>query len=234
MNNLYVVLLAGGTGTRMGMDIPKQFLKIRGESLLRHSVKRFRKFGLIKSITVVSHPDWILETEKELDDLLEGNDRIVPGGESRHLSTLCGISSIPYDTKDIFFIHDVARPNFKQNELYQLVEQTKIFGAASLVAKSTESLVRVRIHTNYTDEPLKRDEVYSVKTPQSIAGFMIQELLAEGLDSDIKKHPTDLCTWMDKKRVGIVETDYHNVKVTSPGDVTLAESLFWEDLPSVE
>ncbi|PKA11864.1 2-C-methyl-D-erythritol 4-phosphate cytidylyltransferase [Leptospira meyeri] len=234
MNNLYVVLLAGGTGTRMGTEVPKQFLKIRGESLLRHSVKRFRKFGLIKSITVVSHPDWILETEEELDDLLEGNDRIVPGGESRHLSTLCGIQSISFDTKDIFFIHDVARPNFKQNELYQLVEQTKIFGGASIVAKSTESLVRVRIHRNYTDEPLKREEVYSVKTPQSVAGFMIQELLAEGLDSDIKNHPTDLCTWMGNRRVGIVETDFHNIKVTSPGDTELADSLFWEDLPTVE
>ncbi|PJZ45909.1 IspD/TarI family cytidylyltransferase [Leptospira brenneri] len=234
MNNLYVVLLAGGTGTRMGTLVPKQFLKVRGESLLRHSVKRFRRFGLIKSIIVVSHPDWIFETEKDLSDLLEWNDRIVPGGESRHLSTLAGIGSFNYDEKDIFFIHDVARPNFKQNELYQLVEQTKIFGGASLVAKSTESLVRVRMHVNYTEEPLKREEVYSVKTPQTIAGFMIRELLEEGLDPDIKKHPTDLCTWMGRRRVGIVETDYHNIKVTSPGDTELADSLFWEDLPTVE
>ena len=234
MNQLYVVLLAGGTGSRMGTEVPKQFLKVRGESLLRHSVRRFRKFGLTKSITVVSHPDWILETEKELDDLLEGNDRIVPGGESRHLSTLCGLESIPYDTKDIIFIHDVARPNFKQNELYQLVEQTKIFGGATIVGKSTESLVRVRLHQNYTEEPLKREEVYSVKTPQSIAGFMIQELLLVELPTDLKKHPTDLCTWMGKRRVGIVETDYHNIKVTSPGDAELADSLFWEELPPVE
>ncbi|TGL90786.1 2-C-methyl-D-erythritol 4-phosphate cytidylyltransferase [Leptospira congkakensis] len=234
MNNLYVVLLAGGTGTRMGTEVPKQFLKLRGESLLRHSVKRFRSFGLIKSITVVSHPDWILETEKELSDLLEWNDRIVPGGESRHLSTLCGIQSISYDAKDIFFIHDVARPNFKQKELYQLVEQTKIFGGASIISKVTESLVRVGIHKNYTEESLKREEVYAVKTPQSIAGFMIAELLTEGLDADIKKHPTDLCTWMGKRRVGIVETDHHNIKVTSPGDAELADSLFWEELPTVE
>ncbi|TGL37651.1 2-C-methyl-D-erythritol 4-phosphate cytidylyltransferase [Leptospira perdikensis] len=234
MNNLYVVLLAGGTGTRMGTEVPKQFLKVRGESLLRHSVKRFRKFGLTKSITIVSHPDWILETEKELDDLLEANDRIVPGGESRHLSTLCGLESISYDTKDIFFIHDVARPNFKQKELYQLVEQTRIFGTATIVGKSTESLVRVRIHQNYTEEPLKRDEVYAVKTPQTIAGFMIKELLLEGLSSDIRQHPTDLCTWMGKRKVGIVETDHHNIKVTSPGDAELADSLFWEELPPVE
>ncbi|EOQ96049.1 putative 2-C-methyl-D-erythritol 4-phosphate cytidylyltransferase [Leptospira wolbachii serovar Codice str. CDC] len=218
----------------MGTEVPKQFLKVRGESLLRHSVKRFRKFGLTKSITVVSHPDWILETEKDLEDILEGNDRIVPGGESRHLSTVCGLESISYDEKDIIFIHDVARPNFKQNELYQLVEQTKIFGGATIVGKSTESLVRVRLHQNYTEEPLKREEVYSVKTPQSIAGFMIKELLLVELPKDLKKHPTDLCTWMGKRRVGIVETDYHNIKVTSPGDAELADSLFWEELPAVE
>lgn len=229
MNQLFAILLAGGKGSRMGTDVPKQFLKLRGESLLRHSVKRFRRFGLLKSITVVSHPDWILETEKELEDLLEPNDRIVEGGETRHLSTLQGLGSVPYDEKDIFFIHDVARPNFKQNELYQLVEQTKIFGAASLVCPVTESLVRVKLHQNYSSEPLKREEVYAVKTPQSVAGFMLKELLANPLAVNPKLHPTDLCTWMGERRVGIVETNFQNIKVTSPGDLALAESVYTLD-----
>ncbi|MCW7464078.1 2-C-methyl-D-erythritol 4-phosphate cytidylyltransferase [Leptospira levettii] len=229
MNNLYAILLAGGTGSRMGSDVPKQFLKLRGESLLRHSVKRFQRFGLLKSITVVSHPDWVLETEKELEDLLEPNDCIVEGGETRHLSTLNGIQSISYDEKDIFFIHDVARPNFKQNELYQLVEQTKIFGGASLVCPVTESLVRVKLHQNYSQEPLKREEVYAVKTPQAVAGFMLKDLLVEPLPENPKHHPTDLCTWMGERRVGIVETDFHNTKVTSPGDLVLADSLYTND-----
>ncbi|XDD47822.1 IspD/TarI family cytidylyltransferase [Leptospira sp. WS39.C2] len=229
MNNLYAILLAGGTGSRMGLDVPKQFLKLRGESLLRHSVKRFQRFGLLKSITIVSHPDWILETEKEVGDLLEPNDRIVEGGDTRHLSTLNGINSINYDGKDIFFIHDVARPNFKQNELYQLVEQTKIFGGATLVCPVTESLVRVKLHQNYSQEPLKREEVYAVKTPQSVAGFMLVELLNESLPNNSKQHPTDLCTWMGERRVGIVATDFHNIKVTSPGDLALAESLYLID-----
>lgn len=229
MNNLYAILLAGGTGSRMGSDVPKQFLKLRGESLLRHSVKRFRRFGLLKSITVVSHPDWVLETEKELEDLLEPNDNIVEGGETRHLSTLNGIQSISYDEKDIFFIHDVARPNFKQNELYQLVEQTKIFGGASLVCPVTESLVRVKLHQNYSQEPLKREEVYAVKTPQAVAGFMLKELFMDSLPNNSKHHPTDLCTWMGERRVGIVDTDFHNTKVTSPGDLVLADSLYIND-----
>ncbi|PKA27292.1 2-C-methyl-D-erythritol 4-phosphate cytidylyltransferase [Leptospira levettii] len=229
MNNLYAILLAGGTGSRMGSDVPKQFLKLRGESLLRHSVKRFQRFGLLKSITVVSHPDWVLETEKELEDLLEPNDCIVEGGETRHLSTLNGIQSISYDEKDIFFIHDVARPNFKQNELYQLVEQTKIFGGASLVCPVTESLVRVKLHQNYSQEPLKREEVYAVKTPQAVAGFMLKDLLVDPLPENPKHHPTDLCTWMGERRVGIVETDFHNTKVTSPGDLVLADSLYTND-----
>ncbi|TGM65071.1 2-C-methyl-D-erythritol 4-phosphate cytidylyltransferase [Leptospira levettii] len=229
MNNLYAILLAGGTGSRMGSDVPKQFLKLRGESLLRHSVKRFQRFGLLKSITVVSHPDWVLETEKELEDLLEPNDCIVEGGETRHLSTLNGIQSISYDEKDIFFIHDVARPNFKQNELYQLVEQTKIFGGASLVCPVTESLVRVKLHQNYSQEPLKREEVYAVKTPQAVAGFMLKDLLVDPLLENPKHHPTDLCTWMGERRVGIVETDFHNTKVTSPGDLVLADSLYTND-----
>ncbi|MCW7508684.1 2-C-methyl-D-erythritol 4-phosphate cytidylyltransferase [Leptospira levettii] len=229
MNNLYAILLAGGTGSRMGSDVPKQFLKLRGESLLRHSVKRFQRFGLLKSITVVSHPDWVLETEKELEDLLEPNDCIVEGGETRHLSTLNGIQSISYDEKDIFFIHDVARPNFKQNELYQLVEQTKIFGGASLVCPVTESLVRVKLHQNYSREPLKREEVYAVKTPQAVAGFMLKDLLVDPLPENPKHHPTDLCTWMGERRVGIVETDFHNTKVTSPGDLVLADSLYTND-----
>ncbi|MDF3821091.1 IspD/TarI family cytidylyltransferase [Leptospira sp. 96542] len=225
MNQIYAILLAGGVGSRMGEATPKQFLEFKGKSLLEHSVERFKQWGLCKALVVVSHKDWILKTETLLSSVLDADDRIVEGGDTRHLSVLNGLGCLTLHDTDLVFIHDVARPNFSLDELYLLVEKTKIFGAASLVSKATESLVYVKLHTNYTEEPLDRNEVFIVKTPQMVAGFMVKELSKEMLPQDLNLHPTDLCTWMGERRVGIILTDHKNVKITNPGDITIAEQL---------
>lgn len=226
MNQIRAILLCGGTGSRMATSLPKQFLELKGKPLLVHSVERFKKWGLLKSITIVSHPDWILKTEEVLSEYLDGEDQIVEGGASRHLSTIAGLQSFSYDDSDLIFIHDVARPNFHLEDLDQLVEKTRIFGAATLVANMTESLVVAKQHSGFTEQSLTREEVYSVKTPQMAAGFLLKEKLLETLPKDSNKHPTDLCSWIHPSRVGIVVTDHTNVKVTNPGDIELAENLF--------
>lgn len=229
MNQIRAILLSGGTGSRMGGDLPKQFLPFRGRPLLLHSVERFKKWGCTKSLTIVSHPEWILKTEEILKDVLDIDDRIVEGGESRHLSTLAGLNSFTFDETDLICIHDVARPNFRLVELDRLVEETRIYGAATLVARITESLLHAKKGSNFSERSLDREEVFSVKTPQMASGHLLKKLLEIHLSSDISTHPTDLASWIQPHKIGLVTTDHKNLKVTHPGDIKLLEDMEWSD-----
>ncbi|WP_411822314.1 IspD/TarI family cytidylyltransferase [Leptospira sp. 'Mane'] len=227
MRNLYAVILAGGVGTRIGGDTPKQFLRLAGKPLFQHSIEAFRNWGLLKSLTLVSHKDWILKLEEEADPFLESNDRIVEGGASRHLSCLAGISSIPFDEEDIILIHDAARPFFTVSELDELVGSAQIYGASTLATAATETIVRVEKDTNFTKESVPRSLLYMVKTPQAITGKLLKELLSHTPSEDISLHPTDLCSWVETlgKQTGIVPCSSKNIKITTPTDVILANEL---------
>jgi len=227
MRNLYAVILAGGVGTRIGGDTPKQFLRLAGKPLFQHSIEVFRNWGLLKSLTLVSHKDWILKLEEEADPFLESNDRIVEGGASRHLSCLAGISSIPFDEEDIILIHDAARPFFTVSELDELVGSAQIYGASTLATAATETIVRVEKDTNFTKESVPRSLLYMVKTPQAITGKLLKELLSHTPSEDISLHPTDLCSWVETlgKQTGIVPCSSKNIKITTPTDVILANEL---------
>ncbi|BDA78457.1 2-C-methyl-D-erythritol 4-phosphate cytidylyltransferase [Leptospira kobayashii] len=227
MRNLYAIILAGGVGTRIGGDTPKQFIRLAGKPLFLHSIEVFRSWGLLKSLTLVSHKDWILKLEKEADPVLEANDRIVEGGASRHLSCLAGISSIPYDDEDIILIHDAARPFFTTSELDELVGSAQIFGASTLATAATETIVRVEENSNFTKESVPRSLLYMVKTPQAVTGKLLKELLANPVSEDISLHPTDLCSWVETlgKQTGIVPCSSKNIKITTPTDVILATEL---------
>ena len=94
INNIAVVL-AGGTGTRMGLGMPKQFYKLHGRTVLEHSVDAFERNANIDAICIVSNPDFMAEVE----DIVRQNasvwkkiDAVVPGGAQRYHSSLAAIN----------------------------------------------------------------------------------------------------------------------------------------------
>jgi len=217
MRNLYGVLLAGGTGSRLDQTRPKQFLPLGGKPLFCHSLEGFRKFGLFHSLILVSHPKHIQEMEELASPLLEERDRVVEGGDSRHESTLLGLQAVSWDKEDIFLIHDTARPFFSQEDLFGLVEATWETGAASLVSRVTETVVR---GSEKATEIVDRENLYLVKTPQGIRGDVAATLLKK----TGKEAFTDLCSWVSPLPVALLEAKTWNPKITSQMDLGLAES----------
>ncbi len=219
MNNIYGVILAGGSGTRMKNQIPKQFMKIGGITLLEHSVKKFKSWGFFKSIIIVSNPDYIFETEKLLIKYLEANDRIIEGGETRHVSSLNGISAIPYDENDVIIIHDSARPYFLNQELHEIANSALMYGVSSIAENVTDTVVQST--NSKVENILNRDSIYLIKTPQGIHSSVLKNLLKNQSNT----LPTDLCSWA--KSIGIesylVHSNPFNIKVTKEGDLEIAE-----------
>jgi 2-C-methyl-D-erythritol 4-phosphate cytidylyltransferase len=225
MRNIHAIILAGGTGSRMGGNLPKQFLALAEKPLILYSLQRFRNWGLCKSINIVCHKEWVSLMEETVSPLLEGIDQIIEGGATRHESTLRALAQISWDEEDILFIHDAARPYFLETELDELVGVTQIFGAGTLALKATETVVRSKIQSGFTEVSIPREEVYFVKTPQSVSGKMLKKLLSTGGISP-NEHPTDLCSWVETigEKTGIVLSTTKNIKVTTSDDMKVAES----------
>lgn len=223
MNNIYAIILSGGAGSRMGGDVPKQFLQLNGSPILTHSVQRFINWGLCKKIVIVSHPDFLLKTEEILSPFLGQEDRIVEGGSDRHASFLKGLEVLNFDKSDIVLVHDAARPFFTEKELYELVDTTLQWGSASLGSKPTETLVHAE--GNKTKEIIDRDKTYLIKTPQCFHTSILEILFSE---NNGPERPTDLSSWTLPNNIftRIVDSNPYNLKITQREDLKIAEAYF--------
>ncbi|MCB1159041.1 MAG: 2-C-methyl-D-erythritol 4-phosphate cytidylyltransferase [Leptospiraceae bacterium] len=223
MNQFYAILLSGGTGSRLDSETPKQFLKIKGKSLLQRSVLLFKVWGLAKRLTIVSHPDFIEETELDLKELLDEGDQIVTGGKSRHESSLNAFKNIPYDESDILIIHDVARPFVKPYELDMICNAAIQHGLSSLAFPLHETLVLKNIEDK-AETLIKREDAMLIKTPQAIHAQRLKHLLY----LDPKEEPTDLSSWgiQGGLTTKLVESNPYNIKITRKEDLLLAEFYY--------
>lgn len=222
MNNIFGIILSGGSGSRMKSDKPKQFSYLRDMTLLEHSVKSFNEWGFFKSIVVVSNPDYILETENSISKYLLANDRIVAGGATRHESSLKGLEALHYDDKDIVIFHDAARPFFLKSELHAVANAAVMYGAATVSDNVNETVVSC--FEGKVENILKRDEINLIKTPQSLHTSLLQILLKEKLEEE----PTDLCSWALQFGVKtyLIRSNPFNMKITRDGDLELADRYF--------
>lgn len=218
--NIYVLLLSGGTGSRMKSDIPKQFLELNGKSILLHSLEIFLDWGKTKSIVLVSHKDYILRSETLCSSLLRERDRIVEGGETRHGSTLAGLSSLQFSANDIILIHDAARPFVSADDLDRLSKATEEFGVATLASKNHETVLE---EEKDRFKFLNREKIWFMKTPQGIRGDLLKKILEKPYETE----PTDLCTWVQGQGIGskLVESNPYNLKITEKFDLALAEAI---------
>ncbi len=222
MNNIFGIILSGGSGSRMKLAKPKQFSTLRNLTLLEHSVKSFNDWGFFKSIVVVSNPDYLIETENSISKYLLANDRIVPGGNTRHESCLRGLEALKYDDKDIIIFHDSARPFFLKSELHAVANAAVMYGAASIADNVSETVVSCV--DGKVESILNREEINLIKTPQSLHTSLLQILQKEKLEED----PTDLCSWAIQFGVKtyLIRSNPFNMKITREGDMEMADRYY--------
>lgn len=222
MNNIFGIILSGGSGSRMKSSKPKQFSKLRDLTLLEHSVKSFNEWGFFKSIVVVSNLDYIVDTENSISKYLLANDRIVPGGNTRHESCLRGLEALNYDDKDIIIFHDSARPFFLKSELHAVANAAVMYGSATIADNVSETVVTCS--DGKVESILNRDEINLIKTPQGLHTSLLNILLKEKLEED----PTDLCSWALQFGVKtyLIKSNPFNMKITREGDMDVADKYY--------
>ena len=226
MNKLknYGIILASGTGSRYGADIPKQFIKIAGKTILEHTIEIFEKSSNIDETIIVITPEYRLKAE---DILLKNNykkvSKILNGGETRKESSYIGISSIEDEQANVI-IHDCARPFLTQRIIDDCVKALEKYDAIDVAIPSADTIIKIK--DNIIENIPDRSMLRRGQTPQCFKLSLIKK--AHELSKNDKNF-TDDCGLIVKYNLGkvfVVEGDTENIKVTYPSDIFMADKLF--------
>lgn len=219
-NFVTAIILAAGSGSRMGLGITKQRLCILGESLLKRSVKAFSNSDIIDFIVVVCREDEIAWAKQELCGIKK-TVKIVSGGKTRAESARLGFESIPEET-DFVAIHDAARCLVTERMISDVVTAAEKHGAAT-AATAVIDTIKIA-EGGFVSETVPRDLLFSVQTPQVFS----REIYESALDA----RPDDALITDDNmlvenigKRVFLVDTGRQNIKITTAEDIRYAEYI---------
>jgi len=216
---LYVVIVAGGSGKRMGAEIPKQFLELAGRPVLMHTIERFKAFNeSIEIITVLPENQlrhW-MELQKKYSFTVP--QTIVKGGSTRFYSVKNGLLFV--NVPGLVAIHDGVRPFVSLDTINRCFETAEKLGNAIPSISPTESL---RIVTDTGSRPVNRLNVKQMQTPQVFNA----ELIKKAYLQDYKPEYSDDATVLEDtgERINLIEGNRENIKITNPEDLLISNAL---------
>lgn len=216
------VIVAAGTGSRFASDTPKQFLELRGKSLIDWSIDMFSSIALISEIVVVLPRD--SELWKPFWKPSE-KVRIVPGGIRRQDSVLEGLRAL--DSHMWVLVHDAARPLVSPGIIHRVMKGTEETGAAVPVVSVRDTVKRIS-SDSFISGTVPRDDLRMSQTPQGFRLDILEEVLSSATDV------TDECSAMEQAghEILAVNGDIRNMKLTDPSDFVIVESLLSEKTES--
>ena len=225
---VHAIVLAAGDGVRFGADVPKQFLRLAGEQILARSIRTVAAAG-VDQLVVVSHPDWMADTERVVADAgLSVPASVVAGGATRNESTRNGLNSLGADDDDIVLIHDAVRPLLPLEVIQRAIEPVAAGRADSTdtVIPSADTLVVVDDGT--VIEIPDRARYRRGQTPQVFRVRVLQQAYdAASAAGDLTA--TDDCSlvlrYVPGARVEAVPGDEVNLKITTKLDFVLADRM---------
>lgn len=213
------LIVAAGRGSRLGSDIPKQYIPLAGKRLLRYTVKPFVNHPAIDAVRVIIHPD-----DRELyEEATHGLALLEPviGGERRQDSVCIGLESLKEFNPQKILIHDGARPFVTSRLISHILEALEEHPAVIPALPVTDTLKRVDENTVATT--IDRTNVYQVQTPQGFDYATILELHQKGKSQDFTDD-AGLCEAFNLP-VTVTTGSTRNVKITTRKDLERAENM---------
>lgn len=221
------VLCAAGQGKRMKLGKNKQFLELMGKPLFIHTVDVFANCTAIDSLVLVVGKQELDQVRQLLHrfQLADKVARVVPGGKERQDSVFHGLQAFGDTPPTYILIHDAARPFVTSGEIERLVSQVKLNKAAVLAVPVTDTIKR-GTDQGLVLETLKREELWAVQTPQAFLYSLILQAHEQARHDGYLG--TDDASLVERLGVPVqlVLGGYHNIKLTTPDDIHLAEYLF--------
>ena len=221
------VVLAGGTGTRVGLRTPKQLLKVAGKTILEHAIDVFEDSDVIDEILVLMAPGWVPEA---LDLVSKAGYRkvskVMAGGRTRNETTMIALGAVGEDDCNMLF-HDAVRPLVEDRIIRDCVEALQTYRAVDVAIPSADTIIEV--HDGVIGTIPDRDALRRGQTPQAFRASTIRRAYSHAM-KDPNFAATDDCSvvlrYLPDVPIFVVDGSERNIKVTHPIDVFLADQLF--------
>ena len=213
------IIVAGGTGQRMGTTLPKQFLAIEGKSILLHTVDQFVTAFADINFIIVLPADYIQEGQALITASgLSQSFHFVAGGDTRFQSVKNGLAQV--DPESIVFVHDAVRCLLTPALIQRCYDQALEKGAAIPAVSSTDT---IRITEGTKHHVVDRSTVMMIQTPQTFNAAILKKAFEQAYQSSF----TDEANVLEAsgKEVYLIEGEYENIKITRPLDLAIAEYI---------
>lgn len=214
------IILAGGSGRRMGSALPKQFLKVNDKMVIEYTIDAFEQSTHINEIAIVTHPDYV----EEMKQIIASNPwkkvtRVLLGGKERTDSTLSALNAYT-NNDDRLLIHDGVRPLVSLDVIMNVCTALNEYEAVNLAVPAVDTIIEVE-NGIMVGAP-RRDRLRQVQTPQ---GFK-RETLARAYEKALKDPQfvaTDDCgvvfKYLPDTHIKIIEGENSNIKITYKEDL---------------
>ncbi len=216
----YALIVAGGSGTRMGAELPKQFIELKGLPILMHTLNVFEESNLFNKTILVMHPDYhdYWQNLCAKHHFCVGHT-LVQGGETRYHSVKNGLNALK-GKNGLVAIHDGVRPLVTHTLIAKCVDAAQEHGNAVPALNPHESIRQGTFANNHS---LDRNSLWQVQTPQV---FNLNRL-TEYYQAKWTEAFTDDASVAEiaGEKIYIVEGERENIKITTPTDLSIAETF---------
>jgi 2-C-methyl-D-erythritol 4-phosphate cytidylyltransferase len=222
------VVLAGGTGTRVGLSIPKQLIVIAGKPIIEHAIAALQLSPLVDEIVVLMASGYLDEVRSIVGS--GGYDKvsqILPGAGTRNASTVAALAALGEQDCNVL-LHDAARPLVSQAIIAANAEALRHFEAVTTAIPSADTVIEVSADLQTMADVLPRHLLRRVQTPQSFRLSTIRAAYARAAqdpDFTATDDATVVLRYLPDVAIAVVPGDERNLKVTGPVDVYLADKL---------
>lgn len=226
MRENLVIILAGGTGSRLCDETPKQFLKIADKSIIEITIEKFEFLHMIDHIFIVTNPEYYDQT-LEIINIRDFKKvkKVLKGGKTRQESSRIGVFSAGNDYRNVL-IHDVVRPFVSKEIIENVLKKLDIYSAVNVAIPSNDTIIEID-EKNLIKKIPDRKFLRRVQTPQAFKLSLIQKAHKLAIENNIED-ATDDCYLVLKFKLSdiyVINGIEFNIKITYPMDIDIAREI---------
>ncbi len=230
MSEYFALVPAAGSGSRMGRDLPKQYLELAGRPMIWHALTTLCANPNIKTVFVVLAPE---DEHFKRYDWAPCSDKLVPlycGGATRAESVANGLLAADLNADDWILVHDAARPCLSRHLLARLINELRDDDVGGILAVPVADTLKRADSTLCIEHTEERNGLWQAQTPQMFTAGLLAQALAQTRSFTDEASAVEALGLHPK----LIESDSSNFKVTFPQDIRLAELWLLDKSMSVD
>ncbi len=223
----FVFIMMGGSGTRMGGAIPKQYVEVEGHPVFWHIVNAYMSVEAVEHICIVSNAEWIEYTKEAIGNFDSGKIVVTEGGRNRSESVLNALKAIKVVAKDddVVLIHDATHPYLDKSIIDKVIQSVKDYGGATVGMRQYDTCYSISDEDMITGV-IPRKEVVSGASPEGFLFGDLKDIYFDASYEELEQMTSVGAMALSRGiKMKVIATEVLNLKLTYPSDMELYQIL---------